>query len=163
MVPSPTPPPSRQPSRSLLRLADRPLPASRDVFPRAPRPGLGCEVADPVWSGGSAAGKKYTEPQGLRRRRHGGAGEGAGTAQRGAGCERVPGAAPAPPGPEGCRGRGAGSSRTEEGLGVPAEPAGGGHCSSQGVPGRAGLSSHPVGLTRVLALPFLFRFSELDP
>lgn len=30
-------------------------------------------------------------------------------------------------------------------------------------PGRAGLSSHPVGLTRVLALPFLFRFSELDP
>lgn len=64
--------------------------------------------------------------------------------------------------------RGSGSDAAVAGPGVP-RPSGMGFWLSPReefsmCPGDArGLSSNPMGLTRVPALPFLFRFSELDP
>lgn len=70
-----------------------------------------------------------------------------------------PQAAPPPRIPVRCSSGWTRSSQTER-RGFLADPKGGVPDVSRG---RAGLSSNPVGLTRVPALPFLFRFSELDP
>lgn len=146
--------PRPTPSVSLLR--SRPLPASRDVSRDSPRAGLRSCGSGLV--GRVGGWRKYTEPQGLRRQ-HGGAGEGAGISQRGAGSEWGPEAALAPRIRVRCCSGWTRNSQTER-HGFLAEPEGGVPNVSRG---RAGLSSNPVGLTHIPALPFLFRFSELGP
>lgn len=143
--------------QSLSLLPSRPLSAYCDVSRDSP-PRAGLQSCGSGLVGRVGGWRKYSEPQGLRRQ-HGGAGEGAGIARSRAGSEWGPEAAPAPRIRVRCSSGWTRSSQTQR-HGFLAEPEGGVLNVSRG---RAGLSSNPMGLTRVPALPFLFRFSELDP
>lgn len=152
--PKPTPSVVWQQSLSLLR--SRPLPASRDVSPGLPAPGWAAKLRIRFGRAGrrlreihGAPGAAAAAWWGRRKSRY----------RTARGWEEWgPQAAPPPQIPVRCSSGWTRSSQTER-RGFLAEPEGGVPNVSRG---RVGLSSNPVGLTRVPALPFLFRFSELD-